>query len=195
MGNSQQGPKKEQEGRLPLFDFVTTMNVTTMDVPTLNVLLLHHKGLLDQILQYSMVVFLEDSERLNLAATCKPMRRIVEGYCRSAIDKILEEHRVDDSFEQRLLPKSFASGNFPFLSSGHIPFATACMPPNERISTNWTCPQWRENVSQLRWPYPRMAMSSPWHLILVALLRRSTSGIFRPKRVFERTFPPGMYIL
>ena len=122
MGNSQQGPKKEQEGRLPLFDFVTTMNVTTMDVPTLNVLLLHHKGLLDQILQYSMVVFLEDSERLNLAATCKPMRRIVEGYCRSAIDKILEEHRVDDSFEQRLLPKSFASGNFPFLSRRTYPF-------------------------------------------------------------------------
>lgn len=49
-----------------------------------------------------MIGFLKHSERLNLSMTCKSMCRRVETYSSMALTRILENHDVDDTFEERI---------------------------------------------------------------------------------------------
>lgn len=47
--------------------------------------------------------YLKHPDRLVLATTCKAINTAVEDYCRLAIAKIMKDHVVDDSFEERLV--------------------------------------------------------------------------------------------
>jgi len=49
-----------------------------------------------------MLAYLEHPDRLALAAVCKTTKSAVEDYSRTALARIMKEHVVDDSFEERL---------------------------------------------------------------------------------------------